>query len=132
MIFFIVPVLLVAGLLASLSVAARSSSRRARGAIIVVLVCLTPLAALAVLLAAGWEGMRCDEACGSGPGWTQVSDAWQWTAQLVICALGGAALTVSVALIVSKRYAAARLSVVVGAAAFAVWALFMAPLTSDF
>ena len=123
--------IVVPGVLASaLFVALTARARRVSLALLAV---LTPLAALGPIGAyILYEGGRCGDACGTNTDWTDSPESWQWSGQLVVAAAGFIAVAAALALTIRGRYSAARLSIVAAALAFAGWAWFWAPLTSQY
>jgi hypothetical protein len=83
----------------------------------------------------GWyfAALACDESCGTPPysTWTDDPDAWQWTAQLPIVALGSACVLAALGLSLAQRHRAARFTLSAGAILICAWAILMMPLNAE-
>jgi hypothetical protein len=104
----------------------RSVAWVARGLALAGLLGCVFLSLLGILFAA----LTCDESCDSAPysGWTGNPDAWQWTAQLPIVALGSACVLVALGLSLAARHRAARFTFSAGAILISGWAILLLPL----
>jgi hypothetical protein len=85
-------------------------------------------------LSVAFHEIRCDETCDSPPAdagdsWRSFEDAWQWSGQLFIAAVGCVLLVLTMALTVLRRHRQARQSLAAAAIVFVAWGVVLLPAT---
>jgi hypothetical protein len=112
-----------------LSESARRGSTGARSAATLEAMVLLPLAGLGAYVALVLMSLKCDDGCAyEGPApWRLSPDAWQWTGQFVVAALGLAAVGSAIALLWARRYRWAAALMTLATASFGAWAALLAP-----
>lgn len=123
----------VFGLFLWLSESARKGSRQAMEFAAVEAALLMAAGALGVFLAVVLRSLSCDESCEEvSSDWWHTDNAWQWDAQLAVAVIGFAALAAALWNTMRNRHRRASASMALAAAAFAAWAVFLAPLGNEF